>query len=643
MVSRRFSALTRVFADGSQLGGKPAIRLATAWQIGWRVLAVVLGFSLVYLILANVLLKTRWLRDRVNPAPTVELEYSSASSYWPGRVRVTGLALQAEDYNVQFEATIDEATLDVSLHELLWRRFHVLALQAKGTAFRFRHKVKAVGDNARRLAAYPPIAGFPDPPLYVGGTPSGEGESKLWEVRIDNVHAELAELWFVEHRYVGGGVAQGSFHVEPGRRFEVRPSALRLDGGQLKIGESTLVERLQLDAQATVRQTDVDVTLGNEIFRGMDANIDANLDGVDLAALNVYVPEAKGVEVRGRGNASLLARVTSGRLDPSGRATLDLQDVEIRSKLGALRAALQSQLLVNADRGLELELVTSRLLLQGDSESALASLDGARLELVANPAELDAVEIERVALELPALEVPSLSRWTSIIESGAPIEIGGRLDGRLSASWQRLKGASGSADLRWLGGEFKKDDLRVAAAGHFRAELEPRSGKPGSSDGRLDIDLDRVQLMRAGDRSQPFRASLRSSNVAVTNEPEPSVSATLHAVAEPAHPIMHLLVGPAALRALTTTLWSMERLDAEAELKLKGPSLVLELSRAWSGSLRGQGELRLPATGQARGAFLLTSGVGNVGVELLGAETKTELLVSDGWFREKQAARQSQR
>jgi hypothetical protein len=638
VTSRGFSALTRVFSAGPRLGWKSANRLATAWQIGWRVLAVVLGLSLGYLVLANALLQTRWLRGMVNEAPSVELEYSSASSYWPGRVRVTGLALQAEDYNVQFEVKLETATLDVSLHELMWRRFHVLALEAQGTSFRFRHKVHAVGENARRLAAYPPIAGFADPPLYAGAAPSGEDETKLWQVRIDNVHAEIAELWFVEHRYVGGGLAQGSFHVEPGRSFEVRPATLRLDGGQLKIGESVLVERLRLDAQASIERTDVDVTVGNEIFRGLDANIDAELEGVNPAAAGVYVREASGVEMLGRGSLRVLLRVAGGRLDPGGHAELDFADLEIRSKQAALRAAIQSRLRVNSDRGVELELAASRLLLQSGAERTLAALDGARAELIVNPAELDAAELQRVALQLPALDVPSLSRWTPLIAGVAPIELGGRLDGRMSAAWQRLTGASASVDLRWLGGELGHADLRVAAAGHFRAELEPRSGKSGTSEGRLDIDLDRVVLSRAGDRSAPFRASLRSGNVSVTGDPEPKLSATLHAVLEPARPLMHLLVGAEALRTLTTTLWGLDRLDAEAELSSRGSTLVFELSHAKSGSLEGQGELRLPSSGQASGAFLLTSGVGNVGVELRGSETKTELLVGDDWLEQIRAA-----
>ena len=67
-----------------------------------------LGITLValfafYLLVGNVLLRTRLLRDIVSADPDMLLlDYDSAYTLFPGHVNVKGLKLRFQDRNIQF-------------------------------------------------------------------------------------------------------------------------------------------------------------------------------------------------------------------------------------------------------------------------------------------------------------------------------------------------------------------------------------------------------------------------------------------------------------------------------------------------------------------------------------------------------------
>src|SRR5688572_347994 len=89
-----------------------------------RILLAVLllsaAFAVIYLVAANVILRTRLLRDLISEGPDVELDYESAYSVWPGRVNVRGLELQVQDYRHQFAIAAESGQVVVSLHALLF-------------------------------------------------------------------------------------------------------------------------------------------------------------------------------------------------------------------------------------------------------------------------------------------------------------------------------------------------------------------------------------------------------------------------------------------------------------------------------------------------------------------------------------------
>ncbi|HEX5098806.1 MAG TPA: hypothetical protein VFV94_04870, partial [Polyangiaceae bacterium] len=137
-----------------------------AGAVGWRVLAVLAGLELFYLICANLVLCTPLLKKFAASSDDLRVDYGSAYSLIPGRIEVRGLRVRMHDHNVEFEIAVERGTLDVSLHELLRKRFHALRVDADAVGYRMRHRLSHVGLEGPRVAAYPPIAGFADPPLF---------------------------------------------------------------------------------------------------------------------------------------------------------------------------------------------------------------------------------------------------------------------------------------------------------------------------------------------------------------------------------------------------------------------------------------------------------------------------------------------
>src|SRR4026209_2086424 len=129
----------------------PGLRARDLLIVLTRVVAVLAALELGYLLGGNLVGKPGVIRRAVASAQGFDLQYGSAYTILPGRVHVSDFSLRVEDYNVQFEIAFDRAEVDISLSDLLWRRFRVTRLETQGTRFRMRHKLITVGDDAERV------------------------------------------------------------------------------------------------------------------------------------------------------------------------------------------------------------------------------------------------------------------------------------------------------------------------------------------------------------------------------------------------------------------------------------------------------------------------------------------------------------
>ena len=600
------------------------------------VLMILAAGAVLYLVAANALLRTRLLRDLVSEGPDVELEYTSAYSVWPGRVHVRELALEVQDYDLQLAVAADSALVEVSLHDLLFRRFHADRVSLLGLSFRLRHKVDPVDAERPWVAAYPSIRGFADPPLHVGERPppTPDEEYRLWQIALDDVQAELRELWMLEYRYVGAGNLRGGFVLQPGRHFEVFPARVELAHGELSVGDEVAAARLNLGLDARIAFTDVRENPGAAFVDGIFGQVALDASGLDLAALDAHASARGSWRVAGTGSLEIKGEVRHGRLEPKSSLALEVPDFALMTPLGRLSGTVSSELVAAADGRLDWQTRSPKLSLANAARQAGPVIAGAQLMVGLHSDSLaDTPSLRRVELDVPQLVVPSLQwteRWSR--RAGIPVEAAGRLEGSAHVTLVPSRGPEARVRLRLTGAELSADGARAGLQGRIDAELQPLPGKRAVSGGRVDLELDGVEVGGQRERTKPFRTAIRTRDLVLSLDPEPAFSANVGVSADPADSLLSLALGSSLVKELVADVFDLKRLTLRARVDVNKGAVRVELARAESGALTGTGYWQRPAAGNPSGAFLISNKVANVGIALRGSNTETAWFVPDDWL-----------
>jgi len=103
------------------------------------------GAALVVLALAgatDLVLRSDWLLDEIDADPeTLFVAFTGPhASLLPGRIRFATLTLRSRDPNVEWEARLEDVTLQVALVRLAGRRLHVSSMRASAITFRLREQ-----------------------------------------------------------------------------------------------------------------------------------------------------------------------------------------------------------------------------------------------------------------------------------------------------------------------------------------------------------------------------------------------------------------------------------------------------------------------------------------------------------------------
>jgi hypothetical protein len=606
------------------------------------------AFSVTYLVAANIVLRTRLLRDVLSEGPDIQLDYTSAYSVWPGMVHVRNFSLEVQNSDVQLSVAADSGVLDISLHELLLRRFHATNVDVQGLSYRFRHRVGPEAVHTPRVAAYPSIRGFSDPPLYVAeDKPSEPPSSAVWRITLEDITAEVSEIWVQEYRFVGAGVVKGGFQLEPARRFQVYSSSVALEHGELSVGDALATSHIELQANATIEATEVATFDPAVLIEHLSGRVALTANGLSLAAIDSRAAERESFALGGRGDLSVSASLTRGRLDADGSAELQAKTFSLTAPFGKLSGVVTSKLTVKPGGRLQWLTTCPSLALanatseQGPTFGAPRLAIGLSSELLASWPSLSSIE-----LDAPQIVVPSLAwaqRWMQ--RAGAPVEVGGKIEGRARLSWAPEQGPRARVRLELADAQVTAEGLRAALGGSIEGELEPMRGQPRSSSGHADIHLDGVAVQRNGQGKpkeppdRPFRAAVSLQGLKVKLAPDPALSANVMLDVDPADSLLSLALGSPLLEDLATDLFSLRRLEASASLHVGGGAVRLELARAESGALTGVGYWQRPAAGGADGAFLISSKIANVGISLSGQETETDWFVPNDWLASRGEAR----
>ncbi len=329
---------------------------------GWG-LAGFLGLALLAVLATNVLLRTSLLRKLVNAKPDeLTVEYRGAASWLPGRLSFDSLTLRSRDRNIELEAALQGVTLRVSLADLLRRRFHPTRLRARTLRFRLRERLARPEATPARLARYPRIEGFADPPLLPTTPAPARTARAPWRVVIDDLAVtNVEEIWIDSWKWTGKGRVTGGFELLPGREARVGPARLEVTAGVLVHGESKVAERTRGAVWCDLPRFQSKAYPGNEVWKILSGG--SELRG-DLAGLAFLSPDSGGPHLSG-GTGELLVRIGLKAGAGSARASLTAHDVTVREGKRTVRGTAR------------VELVAPRL----DFPRGDASLSGTRVVL----------------------------------------------------------------------------------------------------------------------------------------------------------------------------------------------------------------------------------------------------------------------
>lgn len=245
------------------------------WSWRRRILSVLagavllaVGMLLCYFIVANVLIRTRLLRALINDGPnTTSIEYSSAYSLWPGRVRISDLLIRDRSTASEWMIALDEGRASIRLLDLLRGEFHPTRIRGRGLVLRVRSRLKPEEATPRYLSFLPPIPGFPDPPLREPGQTAPLPTGHEWTIRLEDVAVDVVrEIWVDDYHYTGDARLTGGMLLHPRLRLEVFPSSLEVMSGALRLKDETLAASITARLDATVRPCDLREASGEAVL-----------------------------------------------------------------------------------------------------------------------------------------------------------------------------------------------------------------------------------------------------------------------------------------------------------------------------------------------------------------------------------------
>lgn len=586
--------------------------MRSRWLLAWphvrvvlvRVLLVLLGLQLFYVVAVNIVLKTNLIKRGVATADGIVLEYGSAFSWLPGRARVSNLSLRVEDYNVQFLLEIERADLDVGLDELLHKRFHVFRLRADGVKFLMRHKVHEATGHGERLAAFPKIAEFSDPPLYVGSPspPIADDQYDLWQVQIEDVIARAKELWILEYRFQGDAEARGSFLIRPARLVQVEPARLELRSGTLSLGSHLVARAVKGDLSVSVPNLQVQKVEGAAVFREISLQTRLELGRGDLDFINAY-REPDGPSVFGAAAWSLHARVQRGVVQPG-------------TALGADASALTVTVPSPGKPS---------IVLSGPIQAGLVVADSApeqlSLAVTAGAIELGRVEDGR-ASKLPSPTIEQ-AKW---LATAQPADLSQPL--RFTTMRSSVARAH-VPNLFWLQPWLSRDGsvrLDGVADASFDAACDERDVCQVE---RARVDVVGARLGLGERASEPLSGALRVEHFLVPLH-GPKLAGQARLELSSVRALLPLVTALPIKDAVSSAL-GLAQLRAHFSLTGSRDDFRLLLLQARSGNLSARGTYRQRVKSQ-QGALLLSTGLLNVGVTLRDGDTAVSPLVADDWL-----------
>lgn len=601
------------------------------------VLYVVVGSYLLYLVGANVILRTHLLRGWLSTDENkMKVEYASAWSAYPGHVRVHGLWVRYQDSNIQMLIRLEHATLRFAPLAATRKVVRIDKLTAEGTTFLMRHKVERLEGNEGRVKAFPPIEGFPDPPVEkkVPKPPIPDDQYDLWTIELADVTASVHEVWTMEYRYRGDGKLTGGFHLMPKRELWVTPSVMLTNGGVLSLGERDLIRGGEGRFEAQIDPFDTREPKGVEVLRHLTARVRQRGELASLGAVSdTYLPPDSPVHLEGgTGPIAIDIDVEHGVVQPTSRVTFTTGEAVVKAPPVTLKS--DARLVAHVETTGERPALVAELTIGHARVTPAADIRGVRAVLDLGNADLTApFEIARLTGSFDNAHFPDLRAWQPI----APEEMtfdGGSLDMAARADYRR--GAlDGRFDATIGQGRMTVGPFSMVCSGKVFTDVASDDVARSVSFPGAGLELKDIGLRLQGGHTDGLWLRSRLTGAKMVTSGAAGFDSAIAAESGPGDKTVELFTRMASLPDVTADVASGTKLDASLHLHVVPGELTVQVVRAKNGALETRGRLTKKKEKPMTGAFLMSVGPVYAGLELHDGKVSVRPLVGGSWLDEK--------
>ena len=181
-----------------------------------RILKILIGIELIYLILANGALQLPLTQDLVNKIrpERFTVTWERAWTWYPFRVHAEKVFANGQARTQQWEVTASSASGSISILPLILKHVYLSDVQAENIDYRQRPRLKPDIDYSDRLAYFPQIQGREVVPVD-----TAELEKKRpWKIHMNDLQAKGEHrFWVYNMQGTASGDAAGNLYTETRR------------------------------------------------------------------------------------------------------------------------------------------------------------------------------------------------------------------------------------------------------------------------------------------------------------------------------------------------------------------------------------------------------------------------------------------
>ena len=628
--------------------GLPPWRRRT--RLGLRVFAIaIVSLYALYVVVANIAIKTRLVRDAILKFPKRSVEYGSAWTLWPGVVHVDDLHIRVRDSDFDFLIVVDHAVVDVDLPALMGRKFHARSVDAHGLSYRMRMRIDPKVEPPPVTYALPPIEGLepvpyqdvPKPPPLQGKEIEEVFVFDLENIQVDGVH----EIWIDDYRWAGEGKVDGKFFLAPARSLAVGPAHVALTDGTLSLGSDSVLEHAGVDARVEVAWFQPRKAVGNEFFKHL-SSIDAKIDGhipsydfVERRYVGVNGPHVSG----GAGDLHLDAHLRDGVITDFTTLTLDAKDLTIEKDKLKAKSSVGVKVSVQDHDGAPeaagmVTLIGAGVVLPDGGPNATLTASEAGLFARTKRLSLSDKPFDDLlySVDIPQLKLVDLRYFQHLLPKGSPLRIEKgsiaahvHLDAPLSG-----KGGQGSVQATCDDGKLSYNDAQLV--GHVALDMKLTGVDTHTLDADLShttLDLHDVTLILSGDARPPWWGHLELATAKIRPKQKTTLTTHFAMKLRDLRPILSTYATDQGMPKWLTNVVAMEDFAANGDLRV---GEGIDLDDFFSASDHASVDARYHSLkGHTKAALLVTWNGLTAGIDIDDSGASPVLIEPTSWFRGK--------